>query len=428
MNQEASSTIKRPVFRNSGVSESTLLGLVENTAPFLFSGAVHTEAFHGVPPKGGPASFLKSSPFQYIEILNEAKLKLGSAPAKGDTDLWNYFDLNLASHFATVGTFIPTDVDLAIRSKLWKNVHHDAAFLPMWETVQAFHTWDESPVSKRFVVTKSGRKLSGHQGEWFTIAMGAYATACKASKERISEIRESIEEEFKNQEMALSELREEFEQDPKIESAKRFLAGIAAVAHNLGDLDRMFELWEIDDSDILKRRVFRAGHSDARNPKLIFLHAGKVYQNMLATENHRHFALRIPKGLRQSSDFLLPFGPFFDDWGANIVAQSSAGGILNEGDLREIVEALITGWKKLNPNSIFTSQGYARALYGMTYQLGLGDVKKGRQVLENLLSPALKRDLTEGGIRTLILVSRSDFEKKWVSRLKTEMATISPPI
>ena len=329
--------------------------------------------------------------------------------AETDSDLWSYFQLCIASHFATVGTFVPTDVDLSIRQKLWSHVHHPQAFDPMWESVREFQSWDESPVSRRWVAV-SGKKLSGHQGEWFSIAMGAYGCALKTAHERVAEIREAIEAQVSEHENALTELRDELLSEPDPEKTKRYLAGVAAVAHNLGDLDRMFEAWQIADTDVLKRRVFRSGHEDARQGRPVFQEAGRVYQALLANENHRHFALREPKGLRKSNTFLLNFGPFLDEWGANLVRVGAESGLLTELDLREIIEALVLGWKKLNAKSIYASQGYGRALLGMATALG------GTKKLESLVPPVIQKELTEGGLRTLFTVSRSQFEQQWMRK------------
>ena len=401
---------KRPLVRGHSIPAETLLGQVQNTAPFLFA-------------TDDASAFLIQSTGEtgYLEILRAAL-----ATPVSDSDLWSYYDLCLASHFATVGTFVPTDVDLAIRLKLWSGVHHEGAFLPMWNRIQEFHEWDESFVSKRWVYTSSGRKLSGHQGEWFTVAMGAYGAVRKVAPEYLGEVREAIEVEFKNQEAALTELFDTFAESSTIPNMKALLGGIAAVAHNLGDLDRMFDAWEVDDHDVLKRRVYRAGHEDARVSRPSFLAAGKIYQSMLAHENHRHFALREPKCLRQSPAFLLPFGPFFDDWGQQLVENK----LLDEGQLRTVAEALILGWKKLNPLSIYTSQGYARALSGMAMAYGniaapgmttAARMKAGREVLVNLVPPVLKKELNEGGLRTLMALSQSEFEKKWLVKLRGEI-------
>jgi hypothetical protein len=405
----AVSEVKRPQVRGHFVDPQTLISQVENTAPFLFSAEAKDSE--------------RSGPNAYVSFLNAAKENPPSSE-----DLWDYFDLCLVSHFATVGTFVPTDIDLAIRIKLWGCVHGARTFAPIWKRVEEFHHWDESLVSKRFVLTPTHQKLSGHQGEWFTVAMGAYGASLKiGNSEDLPEVRETIELEFKNQELALTELFENFAENTSIDTMKTLLGGIAAVAHNLGDLDRMFDQWEIADTDVLKRRVYRAGHEDAKNPKKVFLLAGKIYQELLATENHRHFAMREPKCLRRATRFLLPFGPFFDDWGKKLVDDKNADA-LDEGELREVAEALIMGYKKLNPLSIYTSQGYARALTGMSMAYGeklaagsttAQKLKVGREELVRTLPPLLKKELNEGGLRTLMALTQSEFEKKSLVKLNT---------
>jgi hypothetical protein len=361
--------------------------LVYNTAPFVFE-------------KPGV------SELPYVVILRSAK-----ASPPDESDLFSYFDLCLASHFASVGTFVPTDVDLAIREKLWAGVHEESTFLPMWERVISMLGWDESPVSKRFV--GEGRlKLSGHQGEWLTVAMGAYATALRINSTLLPDVRVAIEDEIKREEAALLVLKDGFLQDPSPESMKAYLSGAAAVAHNLGDLDRMFDAFSIEDTDVLKRRVYRSGHEDSRNVRPVFQEAGRIYQTLIASENHRNFALRAPKGLRRSSVFLLPFGLFLDDWGTLLVERGFHQGILNEGDLREIIEALVSGWKKLNPKSIYTSQGYSRAL------VGIREALEGKEALFGIVPPVLRRDLEESGLRTLMNVGKQEFERKWVTKLR----------
>ena len=382
------------------IDAKTLVDLVRNTAPYLFDEYREKVAL----PQ-----------FRYVEILNQAAIE--ATTVEWTTEFPEFYQLCLSAHFATVGTFVPTDVDVAIRQKLWKGVHHEKRFVPLWNQVQEFAGWDESLVSKRVVMTPSGKKLSGHQGEWFSIAMGAYGTALKVAPDFIPEIRGQIESVVKNHEAALIELQDAFSASPTIVTARAYFDGVASVAHNLGDLDRMIDAWEIEDTDVLKRRVYRSGHEDAKNPRPAFLKAGEVYQAMLASENHRHFALREPKGLRRSPKFLLNYGPFFDDWGTLIVETGVNTGILSEGDFREVVEALVVGWKKLNPKSIYVSQGYARALCGIMKAL-----PRGREDLENLVPPVIRKELREGGLRTLTGVSRSQFESQWVRKLSQLLA------
>jgi hypothetical protein len=398
--------MKRPQLRKPGISPAALLEGVANTAPFLFE---------------GPPLFEKGEGLGFLKILLQARDRLPD-----EHDLWDYFDLCLSAHFATVGTFVPTDVDLAIRQKLWAGIQAESAFDPMWNRVLEMRDWSEEGVSTRWVRSGSGEKLSGHQGEWLSVAMGAYGCARRSNPHRMGEIRESIEAVWKLQETVLLELKAAFLEEPAVGSLRSFLAGVAAVAHNLGDLDRMFETWEIDDSDILKRRVYRSGHEDARFPKPVFLEAGRLYQMFLASENHRNFALRVPKGLRKSRSFLVPFGPFLDDWGRALVLEH--GGLLRESDFREIIEALILGWKKLNPVSSFTSQGYARALAGMASGfLPEGSSEARRRNLESWVPPAIRKELQEGGLRTHLMVTQAEFERKLLTKVKTALrGTINP--
>jgi hypothetical protein len=386
--------IKRPISRHSGIRSQALLEQVRNTAPFLFDRG------------GGPDALGHEDlpSFGWLRILRD-----GLKCPVVESDLWSYFDLCISAHFATVGTFVPTDVDLAIREKLWSQVRSDRDLEPMWRSVLSFYDWDEGLVSKRIAVSTNGEKISGHQGEWLTIAMGAYGAAKRLGSSILPEVRARIEAEVAREERALISLKEAFLADPERRNLKPYLAGIASVIHNLGDLDRMIASLELEDTDVLKRRLHRSGHEDSLNPRAIFLEAGVVYKALLASENHRHFALRTPKGLRTSSRFLLPYGPFLEEWGAGLVKTGS--GLQSEGDLRDAVEALATGWVSLNPGSIYTSTGYARALWGMMKELG------SLEALTSLVPPSIRKLLNESGLRTHLSESAGAFERKFRSRL-----------
>lgn len=79
---------------SKGIAVTALQTLVKNTAPFIFD--------------------LKSTAStRYIEILSNENSDLSSV---------QYYEFCIAAHFATVGTFVPTDVDMAIREKLWRKI------------------------------------------------------------------------------------------------------------------------------------------------------------------------------------------------------------------------------------------------------------------------------------------------------------------
>ena len=77
------------------------------------------------------------------------------------------------------------------------------------------------------------------------------------------------------------------------------------IAHNLGDLDRVLEAWNVPDEDPLKVEVYKAGHERPERFGGTLLEAGNLNKAIMADENHRNFALRKPKCLRRSADYLI---------------------------------------------------------------------------------------------------------------------------
>src|SRR6185295_19787531 len=57
----------------------------------------------------------------------------------------------------------------------------------------------------------------------------------------------------------------------------------------------------------------------------------------MALENHRFLPLRSPKALRRQRAFLLPFGPYFYDWGRLIGSTK----LLDDAERAEILLALV---------------------------------------------------------------------------------------
>jgi hypothetical protein len=135
-----------------------------------------------------------------------------------------------------------------------------------------------------------------------------------------------------------------------------------------------------------------------------FLKAGKINRELMALENPRHFALRAPRALRKSQDFLLPLGPFFDDWGKMIATHPS----LSLEDMGTIVEALIQGWVKLEG-----SVGYSRALVGIeSYYPG------GMKELLKPLPTRVAKLWTGGALRQLCAISQPRFEAQWLKKCR----------
>lgn len=350
-----------------GIATALLVSQVRNTAPFLFD------------EDGGPP---------YADILRAWARKDEPEPP-----LFEFFELCLSAHWATAGTFVPTDVDNAIRKKLWEQPDSEAHRAAMADLVLASFRWDYAPFTARRVTLPDGRLLATHEGTWFSVAAGAYA-ACKGpDPERAERLLETVAAEVRREADALANLR-------KAEDALGFLKAVPLVCHNLGDLDRVIDFWELPEDDALRRRVYDAAKPGAAEHDPLFTLAAEINTARLAQENHRHLALRKAKGLRRRRDYLLPVGPFFDEWGMTLARK--AGG-LELPALGEVVSALLNGLEwEVSP------EGYPRALAGI-----LEAVPGGASALSKHLMGKDARLLATGALRQKISVPRARFEARW---------------
>ncbi len=351
------------------ISPSILLELVRNTAPFLFEGDPE--------PLEGPRRFLG--------LLRNYKAQ--------DLSRSDYYELCLAAHWATAGTFVPTDVDNAIRWKLWQDSGPDLTEACA-ELVLKSLAWDYSTVTGR-LVRKDGDLLSTHEGTWFSVAVGAYA-ACKTRKPKMAAM---------VLEAMLAEARREaavFERFVGEKDGLRLLKSCALIAHNFGDLDRVADQWLLPDDDPMKRVLYDAAKPGSKLFGGLLGLAGDLNKRFLTADNHRHYPLRVARGLRKSADFLIPVGPFFDDWG-RAVARHPA---LSREEVAEVVRALLDGWTRLHG-----PLGYARALAGI-----LEVFPGGRSALGKLLPTADRRMLEGGALKAAMDVSQDRFEAQWAAR------------
>jgi len=291
-----------------------------------------------------------------------------------------YFELLLAAHFLTVGTFCPTDVDARIRHHAWSEIEDPEVLAAFVASVDAVAELDPRPVSARVLDVASegphGHGLSGHDGEWFSVRAGAlgraYAIGAPAIAERVLA---AIDEEL---------VREAAAFDAAVASGetRAILTTATVLAHNLGDLSRVVEAWpkNVAAADV-RARLSRLGHlPDRALYGGAFFVAGAVNKSVMAVENHRFLALRKPRSLRQSRALLLPIGPFFEPWG-HAVARA-----LEEPDRAEVVEALLETHLRGEDQL-----GVLRALRGMA-EAGVGPWDR---VIERL--PARLRKIAGAG-------------------------------
>lgn len=366
-----------------GIAPDLLVSQVKNTMPYLFDDQV---------------AELPLGQFIPVQILRE----FSKNPQQKLTH-FEYFRLCVCCHYLTCATPVPTDVDIQIRKKLWPSQLPLEVALQMADFVLESRKWDFTLVSKRY---SSGADhtpwnkhvISGHHGEWFTIAAGAYCAMKQYSNPTAQFKREQIYTEISDEVDRHSEI---FGTLWRTEDGLAALKSSAPIAHNFGDLDRSMDMWDLSISDPLRSNFYKltATPFDS-NRKLRYLGrlwvAGQLYKSVIngqsiSFENHRHFALRKPKCLRKSPDLLIHTGPFFDDWGKQ-VAQSLAtpNGALTD-EILEVTEALKSGWNRLQKTS-----GYGRALRGIyDYHpnLPLDDLSKQQ--------------------RTIVEMPQDRFEEKW---------------
>jgi hypothetical protein len=377
-----------------GISPTTLLEQVENTIPFIFE----------------PSYRFDAEKMPHVALLRRLHETRNSSEL-GHVD---YFELCLAAHHASVASFVPTDVDNQIRFKLWSPQLSTEDLAAMAKKVITSLNWDYHPLSTRFVRSpKTGESISGHEGEWFSTAAGAYGALRKRDPDTASEIARRILAEVERQATIFKDLREARDGIGALKAA-------TLIAHNLGDLDRVIDMWFISARDPLKQAVFKLGHPPDESPaesqpregvsawvQKLLLQAAALNKLCMADENHRHFALRQARPLRRHPDFLLPIGPFFDDWGLKIGRHPQ----IQAQEVADVVEALVIGWEKLNKPGATTGKtpvGYSRALAGI-----LETFPGGFAELSRYIPARTERILKAGELRAQISVARARFENQW---------------
>jgi hypothetical protein len=384
-----------------GVSPEILLEQVRNTAAF----ALAPDFSPGVP---------------YLEVMR----RTGPGPL-GHVE---YYRLCLSAHFTTVATYVPTDVDNQIRFKLWDPTLPIETILEMAEVVKEAHGWDTRPVSRRWVrAPRSGELLGGHMGEWFSVAAGAYGATRKRAPDAAAEVAGLIIREVERH----AEVFQDFKQ---AKDGIGLLKTATLIAHNLGDLDRVLEMWNVPASDPLMEAVFKAGHGESMaggaatdaglRARKALAEAGALNKAHMAHENHRHFALRAIRALRRSPDLLVPIGPFFDDWGRTIARHPA----VTTSEVAEVVSELVLAWERLGKaaaekaakaaaviakggtpaagSAAPAPMGYARALAGI-----LDAFPGGMSALSKFVPARVERDLKAGPLRVLLSVPQSRFEE-----------------
>lgn len=361
---------KKPTKKPAGITPTLLVDQVRGTAPWAFA----------VTPQLPAIAVLERAPAIEKEWSN------GGAAEP-------YLVTLLAAHFTTVGTFCPTDVDARIREHAWRGLSREklASAVTRVEEVAA---WPVPPVTARHVII-DGEILAGHQGEWFSVMAGALGRALAVGDKAVTERTTAWIEAELAREARLVKYAQ------KHGTPEELLAVVTTVAHNLGDLSRVVDTWTGGHADSeLGLGYRRLGHEDGtRRFDGAFVFAGDLNKEKMALENHRFLPLRVPKALRRERAFLLPFGPYFFDWGRQIGSTK----LLSDDERAEILQALV----KVHELRM-TELGCLRAIAGIHAAYPGGIDKLAR------LWPAEQRSsIKRGGITTALRQPEEAFRTKF---------------
>jgi hypothetical protein len=365
--------------KNIGIAPNLLLKDVENTAPWIFKGEVDLA--------GKERGFLGKLAF-YKKNLNALK----------SINLTEYFHLCMSAHWATAGTFVPTNVDNQIRESLWRHGEIGGHIERMARITIDSWSWDYSQVTNRKSYNpKNGQVMSTHEGTWLSVAIGAYCALIKNKRPALAEeMAQVILAEIEKEEKLLLELR-------GARDHINFLRSTALMAHNFGDLDRVIDQWEMPEDDPFRLRIYKLGHKLNPQYSPVLVYAGQVNKAFLSVENHRHMSLRQPRCLRRSHRFLVPVGPFMDEWG-ELLGKTPDLSLAEKG---EIVAAFYEGFKRQDQ-----AFGYARAFRGLTLSLFAG-----LETLERDLPFDLFQEVRKGRFNEIASTNREEFEKSFSLKL-----------
>lgn len=387
------------------IGPANLRDWLEVSAPYLFDGSHGRQAELPPAPPGQPLSELAAGPLGWWRVVREAR-RLSAAEQPSPAQIREYFVLCCAAHWASVATYVPTDVDAKIRRALWGDQTDPQEFERMLAFALELPAWSIDGFSQRLIPLDPdwglGPHLSGHAGELLSIWGGALASAFQRGFEpAVAGLIAAIEAELARQAQAFDRL----EHSPGRESC--WVRAAAVLTHNAGDLNQGLE-------ELLARRVgppelerfARLAQAGGDRFGGAFQRAAEIYRRCLAAEGHRHYPLRAAKGLRRSAELGLPIAPWLDDFGARVARH----GALRPAERFEVVQALLDGLRRV-PGQ----QAYQRALRGFaeTHPRGLEDPS-----LQASLSAAGRRALKEPELRKQLAVGQRAFESALYRRAR----------
>lgn len=389
------------------IGPRNLVDLVAQSAPWLFDG---THPLVGRVPAARPGRLIElgDHPLGWWSILLAAD-RLESAARPTPAQVADYFALSCACHFASVATYVPTDVDAKIRRALWIDQTDPAELAAMHAFALALERWDVSGVSRRIVTVAGVGDVSGHDGERLSVLCGALIGAWNGIeagldlREPAAAAARAIDEELAREARAFELARS------RPGDELRLLDLATVLTHNQGDVMQSLGTKEarcvpedvrLGFTDLARERFERYGGAFGR--------AARLYKELLAPEGHRHYPLREIKLLRASPGLLLPIGPFLDGYGETLArfpgwtpAQRAA-----------VVSGLLEGCRK-----VAGQEGYYRALCGFD-----AAHPGGIAALEGHFATAARREWKADTTRKKVGVRRVSFESSYQKRARQVLA------
>lgn len=381
------------------IGPRNLVDLVCNSAPWLFDGS-HREAFLVPTAVAGRLSERAGHPLGWWSILLGADaLQATSTPSCAERT--DYFALCLAAHFASVATYVPTDVDAKIRHALWFEQTDPDELRRMAELALGLERWDVSGVSARLVRATQGTVISGHDGERLSVLCGGWMACANAGLADLAvRFERAIDDELAREARAFEALSREPGREISLAMAS------AVLTHNAGDVmqslgskaGRAASVSLARFSNLARERFERYGGAFGR--------AAAVYRDVMAAEGHRNYPLREVKLLRGHQDLLLPIAPFLDDWGARVATWPR----WTVAERAAVVAGLVDGCRRVRGQT-----GYYRALAGFerTFPRGLESPE-----LVSHWTSATRKQVSSPQLRKLVAVKRESFEASIAKRVR----------
>lgn len=381
------------------IGPRNLLTLVNNTASWVLVDCPV--------PGDGRLSDLADDPMGWRAILAAAD-RVTATEEPDDAQWTDYLALCVAAHFATVMTYVPTDVDTKIRDRLWFVDRSPEELARCKALALALARWDVRSVSRRRVVVEDVGAVSGHDGERLSVLCGGILGLSRAGDEEgAEELTQAVDDELAREARAFEVLERTPRREPEL------LALAAVLTHNAGDVDqglsaRKGQRWSPPPG----RRFGRLAHERGERYGGAFARAAALYRALMASEGHRNYPLREVRGLRSHPDLLLPFSPFLDDWGARCATSRE----LSDADRADMVAGLVAGVRKV-PGQ----RGYQRGLAGFDGAYPGGLASKG---LQARLPASIRRALKNADLRREMAVRRVSFESGLAKRAREILARI----